>query len=105
MGQAHRYCWGADPWSAKGSSTLYKLDTHSGTARTAHLEGWMAGEPLFVPEPGASAEDAGVLLAVGSHVSRKGAALFVVDAITMDLLAVAEAPVDVPLGFHGTFIH
>ncbi|MEA3194146.1 MAG: hypothetical protein QOD26_2479 [Betaproteobacteria bacterium] len=105
MGQAHHYCWGADPWSAPGSSSLYKLDTRTGTTRAARLDGWMAGEPLFVPEPGAAAEDAGVLLAVGSHVSRKGAALFVVDATTMDVLAVAEAAVDVPLGFHGTFIH
>ena len=101
MGGEHRYCWGADPWC----STLHKLDTRAGSAKVAHLEGWMAGEPLFVAEPGAAAEDAGVLLAVGSHVARKAAALFVVDAATMDVLALAEAPVDVPLGFHGTFIH
>ena len=101
IGREHRYCWGADPWC----STLHKLDTRAGSAKIARLEGWMAGEPLFVSEPGASAEDAGVLLAAGSHVARSAAALFVVDAATMDVLAVAEAPVDVPLGFHGTFIH
>jgi beta,beta-carotene 9',10'-dioxygenase len=101
MGREHRYCWGADPWC----STLHKLDIRAGSAKVARLEGWMAGEPLFVPEPGAGAEDAGVLLAVGSHVARRAAALFVVDAASMDVLAVAEAPVDVPLGFHGTFIH
>ena len=105
MGQAHQYCWGADPWSAQGSSSLYKLDTRTGTTRAARLDGWMAGEPLFVPEPGAGAEDAGVLLAVGSHVTRNAAALFVLDATTMDVIAVAEAAVNVPLGFHGTFIH
>jgi carotenoid cleavage dioxygenase-like enzyme len=64
----------------------------------------MTGEPLFVPVPGAAAEDAGVLLAVGSHVARKAAALFVVDATSMDVVAVAEAGVDLPLGFHGTFV-
>jgi len=100
MGHEHRYCWGADPWC----STLHKLDTR-GHAKVAHLDGWMVGEPLFVAEPGAAAEDAGVLLAVGSHVTRKAAALFVLDAASMDVLAVAEAPVDVPLGFHGAFIH
>jgi len=105
MGREHRYCWGADPWSARGSSCLYKLDTRDGTAKAGRLEGWMTGEPLFVPQPGAAAEDAGVLLAVGSHVARRAAALFVVDAATMEVLAVAEADVDVPLGFHGTFIH
>lgn len=105
LGLAHRYCWGADPWSAPDGSTLYKLDVNAGTARSARLDGWMAGEPLFVPEPGAAAEDAGVLLAAGSHLTREAAALFVLDATTLDVLAVAEAPVNVPLGFHGTFIH
>ena len=105
IGQEHRYCWGADPWSARGSSCLYKLDTRTWASKAARLDGWMAGEPLFVPQPGAAAEDAGVLLAVGSHVARRAAALFVVDAASMDVLATAEADVDVPLGFHGTFIH
>ena len=105
VGRAHSYCWGADPWSAKGSSSLFKLDVESGAVSVARLDGWMAGEPLFVPEPGAAAEDAGVLLAVASHLTREAAALFVLDATTMDVVAVAEAPVNVPLGFHGTFIH
>jgi carotenoid cleavage dioxygenase-like enzyme len=104
MGMPHRYCWGADPWSERGSSSLSKLDVSTGATRVALLEGWMTGEPLFVPEPGAVAEDAGVLLAVGSHVERKAAALFVIDAESMDVLAVAEAGVDLPLGFHGTFV-
>jgi carotenoid cleavage dioxygenase-like enzyme len=29
----------------------------------------------------------------------------VLDATSMDVVALAEAPVSVPLGFHGTFIH
>lgn len=100
-GREHRYCWGADPWCA----TLHKLDTRTGSAKVARLDGWMPGEPLFVPEPGAAAEDAGVLLAAASSVTRQAAALFVVDASSMEVRAVAEAPVDLPLGFHGTFIH
>ena len=105
VGRSHRYCWGADPWSGPGRSALYKLDVEKARQSAAQFEGWMVGEPLFVPEPGASAEDAGVLLAVGSHVARDAAALFVVDAATMDLIASAEAQVALPLGFHGTFIH
>jgi carotenoid cleavage dioxygenase-like enzyme len=101
VGKEHRYCWGADPWS----STLHKLDARGGDVKVARLVGWMVGEPLFVPQPGAAAEDAGVLLTVGSHVERRAAALFVLDAATMDVVAVAQAAVDLPLGFHGTFIH
>lgn len=105
VGGSHRFCWGADPWSAPGRSALFKLDVAGGIARAADLEGWMAGEPLFVPRPGAAAEDAGVLLSVASHVSRSAAALFVLDAATMDVVAHAEAQTDLPLGFHGAFIH
>ena len=104
-GLPHRYCWGADPWSAQDGSALYKLDVQSGALGVARLDGWMAGEPLFVPEPGADAEDAGVLLAAASHLTRDAAALLVLDATTMDVVAIAEAPVNLPLGFHGTFIH
>ena len=103
-GRRHRFCWGADAWLSKGVSALFKLDVESGAARTLRLEDWVVGEPLFVPAPAADAEDAGVLLAVGSHATRDAAALFVIDAATLDVIASAEAPVSVPLGFHGTFL-
>jgi carotenoid cleavage dioxygenase-like enzyme len=57
-----------------------------------------------VAAPGGGREDQGVLLSVGSHLARDAAALFVLDAETLDVLARAEAEVSVPLGFHGTFI-
>jgi len=104
-GRPHRYCWGADPWTADGVSSLHKLDVQTGAARAARLEGWFVGEPLFVPAPQSGAEDDGVLLAVASHATRDASALFVLDAASLDPLARAEADVSVPLGFHGTFIH
>jgi carotenoid cleavage dioxygenase-like enzyme len=104
MGRAHRWCWGADPWSGAGRSALYKLDALSGETRSATVEGWMVGEPLFVAHPGAAAEDAGVLLAVGSRIEGDAAALFVLDAATLDVLARAEVEVSLPLGFHGSFV-
>jgi len=104
-GRRHRYCWGADPWLRAGGSALYKLDVERGEVRKAPLEGWIAGEPLFVPAPGAQAEDAGVLAAVASHAQRDAAALFILDAATLDILARAEVEVSLPLGFHGSFIN
>jgi carotenoid cleavage dioxygenase-like enzyme len=104
-GRRHRYCWGVDPWTAQRLSTLFKLDVETGAARRARFDDWMVGEPLFVAAPGGGREDQGVLLSVGSHLARDAAALFVLDAETLDVLARAEAEVSVPLGFHGTFIH
>lgn len=103
-GRPHRFCWGADPWVSKGGSAVFKLDAERGNASVRRFDDWVVGEPLFVPEPQASTEDAGVLLAVGSHATRDAAALFVIDAATLDVVATAEAPVSLPLGFHGTFL-
>lgn len=103
-GRAHRFCWGADPWASKSGSRVFKLDVERRQAREISFDDWIVGEPLFVPAPEAGAEDAGVLLAVGSHATRDAAALFVIDAATLDVVAKAEAPVSVPLGFHGTFL-
>lgn len=102
--RAHKFCWGADPWASSGGSKLFKLDVESGKAMEAGFAEWIVGEPVFAPAPEAAAEDAGVLLAVGSHASRDAAALFVIDAATLEIVATAEAPVSVPLGFHGTFL-
>ncbi len=103
-GRPHRFCWGADPWASKGGSAVFKFDVERNKTSAARFEDWVVGEPLFVPAPEASEEDAGVLLAVGSHATRDAAALFVIDAATFDVVATADAPVNVPLGFHGTFL-
>jgi carotenoid cleavage dioxygenase-like enzyme len=103
-GRRHAFCWGSDPWRVGGGSTVFKLGVENGNATRAEFTDWVLGEPLFVESPDAGAEDSGVLLAVGSHATRDAAALFVLDAATLGVIASAEAPVSVPLGFHGTFL-
>jgi carotenoid cleavage dioxygenase-like enzyme len=65
--------------------------------------GWLFGEPVFVARPGATAEDDGVLLTVGTHNERAVSALLVLDAASLDVHAWAEIPAPIPLGFHGSF--
>ncbi|KAI9002965.1 carotenoid oxygenase [Hyaloraphidium curvatum] len=68
--------------------------------------GLYAGEPVFVPRPGATDEDDGVLLTVAFDAARTSSALVVLDARTMRETARCvfggEGHV-VGFGFHGAF--
>ena len=58
-------------------------------------------EPIFVPTPGAVAEDDGVLLSVMLDGARQTSYLLVLNATTMRTMATAYAPVVMPTDFHG----
>jgi beta,beta-carotene 9',10'-dioxygenase len=75
-----------------GKSTSFSDGTH------------VFGEPLFVSRPQGEAEDDGVLLTVGASHSAESSVLAVIDARSMTLVARAEVPSSIPLGFHGSFI-
>lgn len=99
-GQRHRVAFGARV-RASGSA-LVRFDLERGE-QTFERPGFIFGEPVLVSRPYATAEDDGVLLAVGSHVSDARSALVVLDAQSLVPRAWAEVPVPVPLGFHGSF--
>lgn len=107
-GQRHQVAYGARLEQADRSShdeaksTIVRLD-HSGNTRSFEESGFLFGEPVFVAEPGAAREDAGVLLSVGSHAREARSALIVLDAATLEVRARAALPVPIPLGFHGSF--
>ncbi len=58
---------------------------------------------MFIPKPGATAEDEGVLLSVLTSASGSSS-LVVVDAATMKEMGRADLPYAVPYRFHGTFV-
>jgi carotenoid cleavage dioxygenase-like enzyme len=100
-GQRHQVAWGARIAGGAQPSTIIRLDER-GT--TTHSEaGVIYGEPVFVARPGATAEDDGVLLTVGSAVNEERSCMAVLDAATLQVRARAEVPLPVPLGFHGSF--
>lgn len=107
-GQRHQVAYGArvdragGPRHGESRSSIVRLDG-SGNERSFEESGFLFGEPVFVAEPGATREDAGVLLSVGSHARDERAALVVLDAATLEVRARAELPVPIPLGFHGSF--
>jgi beta,beta-carotene 9',10'-dioxygenase len=105
-GLPYRYAWGTSfghTPEGRYESVLHKLDVTSGQALRFTDPAFTFGEPVFVPRPGAPAEDDGVLLAVGSHASDDKSRLLVIDAARLEPLATCDVPLSIPLGFHGTF--
>ena len=82
---------------------IVKGDVAERTTTAWASDGCYPGEPVFVAEPGAGAEDAGVLLSVVLDASSGSSFLLVLDAATLDELARAEVPRHIPFGFHGQF--
>ena len=62
-----------------------------------------AGEPCFVPRPGATAEDDGVVLSLVAR-GDGGAFLLALDGRTFQEVGRAVLPFAVPYRFHGTFV-
>jgi beta,beta-carotene 9',10'-dioxygenase len=106
-GGDYRFVWGAadgpQPDDSYASSVV-KVDVRTGASSAFSDRDRIYGEPVFVARPGGEGEDDGVLLAVGTSQRGETSALAIIDAKTMALLASAEVPDAIPLGFHGSFI-
>jgi beta,beta-carotene 9',10'-dioxygenase len=90
----------ADAWFDQ----LVKVDVSDGTEKVWSAPGCHPGEPIFVREPGAEDEDAGVVLSVVLDAAAGRSSLLVLDARSFEELARAEAPHHIPFGFHGQFL-
>lgn len=98
-------CWGSGvgPRGEFNDRTL-RVDLDSG-----EVTRWQRGdavqlEPLFVPRPGGSADDDGVLLVPTLADADAASVIGIVDARSMACLAQLHAPQVIPFGFHATFV-
>jgi beta,beta-carotene 9',10'-dioxygenase len=101
--QPYRYAYcsrSADAWFDQ----LVKVDVSEGSETVWSSPGRHPGEPIFVREPGAEDEDAGVVLSVVLDAAAGRSSLVVLDARSFEELARAEAPHHIPFGFHGQFM-
>jgi beta,beta-carotene 9',10'-dioxygenase len=106
-GKDYRFVWGAADWPQPDggyASSIVKVDLRAEESKAFSDGDRVYGEPVFVGRPGATDEDDGVLLAVGASQQTETSTLRVIDARTMELLASAEVPRAIPLGFHGSFV-
>ena len=105
-GLPYRTMWGVHLFAVEGRNVtrLVKIDATTGKAQFAEDTAYLYGEPVFVRRPGSTGEQDGVLLTVGSHRSERKGALNILDAATLESIALAEVPLPLPLGFHGSFL-
>jgi beta,beta-carotene 9',10'-dioxygenase len=99
----YRYVWGVGVSESGWLDRIVKADLADRTSVTWGPADCYAGEPVFVAEPGAEAEDAGVLLSVVLDATAGSSFLAVLDAATLTELARATVPRHIPFGFHGQF--
>jgi len=82
---------------------LVKVDVTDGTRSVWWEPGCYPGEPVFVREPDAEGEDAGVILSVVLDAAAGRSFLLVLDARSFQERGRAEAPHHIPFGFHGEY--
>jgi carotenoid cleavage dioxygenase-like enzyme len=104
-GRPYRYAYGISgdregPVVAHG---LVKVDVETGESNEWSQPRTYPGEPVFVPAPGADAEDEGVVLSVVLDAGAGTSKLVVLDAQSFQEVASAAVPHVIPFGFHGLF--
>lgn len=104
LGARHRFGYTVGAQFAGGGPGLFKHDYATGSRRVAPLDAaLLLGEMSFVPNPGAAAEDDGILMGFGYHRDRDEGQLLLLDAQTLEPVATVHLPQRVPMGFHGNW--
>lgn len=80
-----------------------RLDLASGEQRTWQRANAIHLEPLFVARPGGAAEDDGVLLVPTLADDDPASVIGIIDARTMECVAMLRAPQVIPFGFHAAW--
>lgn len=105
LGGAHRFGYAVARGAGGDADGVRKYDLATGTAFTRDFgAGAFAGEPVFVPAPGETAEDAGWLMAFVYDAARDASDFVVLDATDLSTVASVALPQRVPAGFHGNWI-
>ncbi|HET9822467.1 MAG TPA: carotenoid oxygenase family protein [Burkholderiaceae bacterium] len=100
-----RVCWGASNGEdGTLNARTVRVDLDSGASTVWQRPRATQLEPLFVPRPGGTADDDGVLLVNTLADEDETSVIAVLDARHMGCLAELHAPQIVPFGFHSAFV-
>jgi carotenoid cleavage dioxygenase-like enzyme len=103
-GRPYQYVYGVGTQNVGDfTDQIVKLEVETGAAATWQEAGTYPGEPVFVPHPDGTDEDAGVLLSVVLDPTAEQSFLLVLDAASLEERARAPVPHAIPFGFHGQF--
>ena len=108
LGRPYRFVYGYG-FDTPGNfnDRLFKIDLSApagDTIRHWHTPGCYPSEPMFVPRPGGTEEDDGVILSVVFDAGAGNSFLLVIDATSFTEVARAAVPHAIPYGLHGAFV-
>ncbi|KAI3454091.1 hypothetical protein Pfo_010754 [Paulownia fortunei] len=104
LGKKYRYAYACGAQRpCNFPNTLTKIDLLEKKAKNWHDEGSVPSEPFFVPRPGATKEDDGVVISMISDKNGEGYALLL-DGSTFEEIARAKFPYGLPYGLHGCWV-
>lgn len=99
-----RVCWGAaNGEQGQFNDRTHRIDLDSGAVATWRRPNATQLEPLFVPRPGGTDDDDGVLLVPTLADADETTVIGVIDARSMSCMAELRPPQIVPFGFHAAF--
>jgi carotenoid cleavage dioxygenase-like enzyme len=111
-GRPYRYFYGFGGYGSlfgdekvtfDSANAVVKVDIVSGNTKSWRAQGCFPGEAIFVPRPGGTAEDDGVLMSLVLDSNTGQSFLLVLDAATMAELGRAALPHAVPFTLGGNF--
>lgn len=104
----HRHRYGYTPalgHGAENGSALLKHDLQQGHTTTRRFgRGTEIGEFVFEPSAPDAAEDDGVLMGFVHDGAESRSELLILDAASLDTVAMVHLPARIPNGFHGNWI-
>ncbi|XP_011082234.2 carotenoid cleavage dioxygenase 8 homolog B, chloroplastic [Sesamum indicum] len=104
LGKKYRYAYACGAHRpCNFPNTLTKIDLVEKKAKNWFDEGSIPSEPFFVPRPGATEEDDGVVISMISDKKGEGYALLL-DGSTFEEIARAKFPYGLPYGLHGCWV-
>nr|XP_023918420.1 carotenoid cleavage dioxygenase 8 homolog B, chloroplastic [Quercus suber]POF25364.1 carotenoid cleavage dioxygenase 8 like b, chloroplastic [Quercus suber] len=104
LGKKYRYAYACGAHRpCNFPNTLTKLDFFGKKAKNWYEEGAVPSEPFFVPRPGATEEDDGVVISMISQKNGEGCAL-ILDGSSFKEIARAKFPYGLPYGLHGCWV-
>lgn len=109
IGRPYRYLYSGAAAQPQGNAPLQaviKLDLDTGDRQLYNLAPrGFAGEPIFVPRPGATTEDDGWILVLVYEADHHRSSLHILDArdIAAGAIAKLNLPYHIPYGLHGSF--
>ncbi|KAK4485881.1 hypothetical protein RD792_008532 [Penstemon davidsonii] len=104
LGKKYRYAYACGAQRpCNFPNTITKIDLVEKKAKNWYDEGSIPSEPFFVPRPGATEEDDGVVISIISDKNGEGYALLL-DGSTFEEIARAKFPYGLPYGLHGCWV-